>query len=75
MSSELVQNLTAAGIVALVGAVWRLGDRVARQNGTVAALVKELDEHKGDDKEAFARIFDRLDKPPPLVVPSSVDAK
>lgn len=62
MNPELAQNLTVAGIVALVGAVWRLGNKVAIQNGAVASLMKEMAEHKVEDRQSFMRIFDRLEQ-------------
>mgnify|MGYP001610622449 CR=1 FL=1 len=62
MDPSLIQQLTGAGVVALVAAVWRLGTQVARQNSNVAQLVKELTEHKIEDRQSFFRIFDRLEK-------------
>lgn len=62
MSPELVQYLTSAGVVALVGAVWRLGSQVARQNGTVASLVKDFGEHRVEDRQTFFHILDRLER-------------
>lgn len=62
MSPELQQNLQVAGIVGLVGVVWRLGNQVARQNGNVAAVMRDLAKHEKDCGHLFERIFDRLER-------------
>lgn len=62
MDPALVQYLTGAGVAALVGTVWRLGTKVARQNGAVAQVIQDFSQHKLENREDFQRVFNRLDR-------------
>lgn len=61
-SAEGLQQLQVAGLVAMVGVVWRLGTKMATMNGTVAALTKEMAEHKIEDQRHFSHIYSRLER-------------
>lgn len=62
LSGEALQNLQVAGLGALVGTVWRMGTKMATMNGTVAALTKEMAEHKLDDQRHHAHIYAQLER-------------
>ena len=55
-------GIITTGVCASVGLLVRLNTKVAYQNGSVARVVKEFEEHKKNDRDDFRRIFDKLDE-------------
>ena len=62
LSPDALSQLQLTIMVTLVGVVWRLGTKMATMNGTVAALTKEMAEHKQEDLRHFSTIHHRLDR-------------
>lgn len=62
MNAELVQYLIGAGIVAAIGLLLRLDRKLAFQNGSLARVVKEFEEHKSHNREDFRRVWDKIDE-------------
>jgi hypothetical protein len=57
----LLESLTGAGIIALIGLVLRLDKRVAVQNGSVARLLSDFQQHKVENREDFTAVWAGVD--------------